>query len=327
MIAFITVALNTEECKALQSNETIYVDDDNVEGPWDGTKNNPYPTIQDGINAADNGIKNVYVKSGTYNENVIVNKSISLIGQNKSTTIIDASSEGKTVHVKREHVKITGFKIRKSGDSSKDAGVYISSRYANISNNNITGNQYGCYISSSNNMIYGNIIIENYKGIRSPAISNIITRNIIKNNSVGVYFCCASQNNLVYKNDFIGNEDKNGEDNSNGNRWNTTEVGNYWDDYKGNDTNGDGIGDTPYIVDAYDNSNDSYPLINSINFEPSDNPKKNNSDNGNQNNTNNSGNKKGSNSNDGFLLPGFEIMIVFLCLSLLIFVKKIKDKF
>lgn len=35
--------------------------------------------------------------------------------------------------------------------------------------------------------------------------------------------------------------------------------GNYWSDYNGTDSNGDGIGDTPYLIDA--NRTDFYPLI------------------------------------------------------------------
>jgi hypothetical protein len=39
--------------------------------------------------------------------------------------------------------------------------------------------------------------------------------------------------------------------------------GNYWSDYHGIDANGDGIGDTPYVIDA--NRSDRYPLIAAFN--------------------------------------------------------------
>ena len=35
--------------------------------------------------------------------------------------------------------------------------------------------------------------------------------------------------------------------------------GNYWSDYNGTDANGDGIGETPYIISA--NNTDRYPLV------------------------------------------------------------------
>jgi len=34
---------------------TTYVDDDNTEGPWDGTQEHPYQFIQDGLNASLEG--------------------------------------------------------------------------------------------------------------------------------------------------------------------------------------------------------------------------------------------------------------------------------
>ena len=77
--------------------------------------------------------------------------------------------------------------------------------------------------------------------------------------------------NIICLNNFINNTYNAFSLNST-NIWNSTEqitytyrgseftnyMGNYWDDYKGSDANGDGIGDTPYSIDS---DKDNYPLM------------------------------------------------------------------
>ena len=52
--------------------------------------------------------------------------------------------------------------------------------------------------------------------------------------------------------------------------WDNGAEGNYWNNYNGTDTNGDGIGDTPYAIDA--NNMDNYPLVAPFIVSPSPKP-------------------------------------------------------
>jgi len=95
------LTFNIQPVKA--ESTTWTVDDD---GPAD------FHTIQEAINAANPGdTLNVY--NGTYYENVRVNKTLSLIGQNRNTTIINGSQTGDVVHVTNNKVVISGFTIQR----------------------------------------------------------------------------------------------------------------------------------------------------------------------------------------------------------------------
>jgi len=74
----------------------VYVDDDN--------NNADYKTISEAANISGNG-DTIYVYSGTYPENVFIDKSINLIGENKENTVIS----GVVVYYDTINVKVTGF--------------------------------------------------------------------------------------------------------------------------------------------------------------------------------------------------------------------------
>jgi len=90
---------------------------------------------------------------------------------------------------------------------------------------------------------------------------NIFVENTIKNcEQIGIYFVnyLPNENNLFYENFFINNGLHVYYDlGISFNNWNTTDIGNYWDDYAGFDANDDGIGDTPYTRVGM---RDNYPI-------------------------------------------------------------------
>ena len=97
-----------------------------------GTGN--YTRIQDAIDNASSG-DTVFVYNGTYYENVIVSKSINLIGENRANTIIDGNHTEEVVHISAHGVNLSGFTIQNSGSEGYNSGMGLHSN-----NNIITGN-------------------------------------------------------------------------------------------------------------------------------------------------------------------------------------------
>ena len=181
------------------NNSTIYI---SQSGLGNFTK------IQDGIDAADSG-DIVYVLNGTYFENIVIDKSIILIGENKNNTIIDSRETGNTIKINANNVTIKNFTIQNSGLIYPLSGINLSSNYNVIENNVIRNNFYGLTLYfSSENLINKNLIQNSYHcGIYISNSKNIlIFDNTIKNNfynGVGLYY--SSDNNVIKSNSFINN--------------------------------------------------------------------------------------------------------------------------
>lgn len=155
--------------------------------------------IQQAINAANQG-DTIYVKTGTYYENVIVNKTVSLTGENKYSTIIDGKATGSVVYVATKNASIIGFTIRNSGPIFPDSGILLEG----LSGNNIKHNilrdcMFGTLVqNSSNNNLCANIVSDTLHGIElTNSEENILTNNIASNNSVGIYLYESDGNTLL----------------------------------------------------------------------------------------------------------------------------------
>jgi len=134
-----------------------------------------------------------------------------------------------------------------------------------ISNNITNCGMWGVFLFfAEDNLIDNNTITHSGIGVYlagGGCENNIVSNNNISYNDVGVK--TRGWHNKIYYNNFVNNT-KNAYDESS-NTWYKFKLfgksmGNYWDDYTGSDTNGDGIGDTPYNIPG-GNNKDKYPLM------------------------------------------------------------------
>jgi nitrous oxidase accessory protein len=161
-----------------------------------------YPTIQEAINHADNG-DTIVVKAGTYYEHIVVNNSVSLIGENKETTIIDGNATGTVVSITANSVIVSGFTIQNCGNYPGRI-LQANSNGNNITHNVILNNGDGKGISLGSSV--GNIVSDNevsntfYGIILSGSSYNIISNNHVSHTAYGIYIYDFSDNNLIFAN-------------------------------------------------------------------------------------------------------------------------------
>jgi parallel beta-helix repeat protein len=186
-----------------QNSTTLYV---GGSGPGN------YTRIQDAIdNASDGDTIFVYDYLSPYMENIIINKSIDLIGENRNTTIIDGNEHGSVVYIIADQTRISEFSILHSGSDVYDAGIFVTSGSNSIYGNVLISNKwYGIYVNhSSNNFIYGNsIVYSDHCGVcfNDFCDNNKIYNNIISEHySFGILLSRSTNYTSIYDNTIIKN--------------------------------------------------------------------------------------------------------------------------
>jgi nitrous oxidase accessory protein len=175
-----------------------------------------YTRIQDAINNSNNG-DTILVYSGTYYENVNVNKQLILKGIDTGggKPVVDASGNGPAIILRAGDSTLDGFKAVNSSNAifppipERNIGIFVfySSNNNTIINNTASGNEHGIYLSDSsyNNTLSNNNASNNEgNGIYlwdffggSSSYNNTLSNNIASSNKdTGIYVHSSNNNTL-----------------------------------------------------------------------------------------------------------------------------------
>jgi len=191
-----------------------------------------YATIQRAINVANLG-DSIYVRASIYCEHVVVNKTVSLMGESRLTTVIDGGGVGDVVRIEAEDVRFSGFMVR-SGFSAgiclygadrcviddsivtSNLGfgvVFYFSTYNIIENSEVSNNSWNGIdvgdTGSHHNTIRNNVVFQNggNYGVDAYAGSDytIIEDNAVSDNAwigiaIGWSNYCVIRNNRLHNN-------------------------------------------------------------------------------------------------------------------------------
>jgi hypothetical protein len=184
------------------------------------------------------------------------------IGCTITNCIINTLNKGVAIDIRSSYNTISDCNL--IGFDNSKQGVKIHGSNNIVKNCDLQDFSNGVLIilnSNDNQILNCNIINnENAIDIRANSNDNIVTGNNIYSNLQSVKIWDNSNNNHIYLNNFWKNDIDAIDENNNS--WDNGIEGNYWDRYRGIDANGDGIGDTPYIISV--EKTDRYPLISFI---------------------------------------------------------------
>ena len=195
---FPVIAQNTEKTLSSSRGDWLYV---GGSGPGN------YTTIQSAVDAASpSDTIFVYDDSSPYFENVCIDKSINVIGEQTETTLVNGDGYNDTFCIIAEGALLQNFTICNNQTEANNAGIRIRTNHTTISKNILINNKYGILVYyttqySFNNTIESNIFNDNYVGIYLGNSSyNTIGNNTIINSYTAISLDFFSTNNIISQN-------------------------------------------------------------------------------------------------------------------------------
>jgi len=160
---------------------------------------------------------------------------------------LDNHSDSSVLTANNVSHNLVGIAITSCGNNIVTSNYVFSSMYCGIAlegasstiiaDNNASNNEYGIWLEWSTNVT--------------------VTGNALTSNLYGIHLKY-SDDNMIFHNNIINNTQQAQIINSTS-IWDADFEGNYWSNYYGLDAYQDGIGDSPYTIDA--NNTDNYPLM------------------------------------------------------------------
>jgi parallel beta-helix repeat protein len=167
-----------------------------------------YTKIQDAIdNASDGDTVFVYDDSSPYYECLFLNKSLSLVGEDRYSTVVDANVQGSVVEVYADGCLVSGFTLKNCKEPvwsrTFDVVKIFDSDYVKVSDNILSIGEmeyngflsvvelyHSCYCNISGNIIFELDKVQNSVGVEFSTNScyNTISGNIISNYVWGIRF-------------------------------------------------------------------------------------------------------------------------------------------
>ncbi|MGZ8886536.1 MAG: right-handed parallel beta-helix repeat-containing protein [Halobacteriota archaeon] len=195
-----------------------------------------YKSITEAVNTAQSG-DTITISAGTYTENIIVTKSVTIKAASPGSTIVTAADPSKDVFlVQAKNVRVEGLTITGATGASgvhvdhssacvvtgisahgNDRAIYLDgATNCEVSSNNLADNGYGVYCdNASNNTISSNIATGEQGGGTALgdgiymyySDANTITRTNLSANHVFGISLYHSSGNTISNNSILNNQD------------------------------------------------------------------------------------------------------------------------